>query len=71
MVRDEILYFFGKILLFFKMGRKLLFFERFKNSDFVPILKNSKKISKNIKFHLHAYFIINIMLNGSDRRFGL
>ena len=54
-------------LLFFKIGRKLLFFEWFKNNDFVPILKISKKVSKNLKFYLHEYFSMNIMLNGSDQ----
>ena len=53
------------------MDRKSLFFELSKNNDFVPILDNSKKIKKNIKFNLHGYFSINIMLSGSDRLFGL
>ena len=52
------------------MGRKSLFFERFKNSDFVPILKNSKKILKNIKFGLQVYIHMGNMLNGSDRPLG-
>ena len=68
MHENEILYF---LKFFFKIGTKSLFLNRSKNSDFLPNLKNSKKISKNIKFHFHAYFSINIMLNGSDRQFEL
>ena len=67
MLRDEILQFLQFFLLFFKIGTKSLYLDRSKNSDFVPILKNSKKIAKNIKFHPQAYFSMNIMLNGSDR----
>ena len=52
------------------MGRKSLFFERFKNSDFVPILKNRKKIQKNVKFGLQAHINMENKMNGSDRRFG-
>ena len=58
---------FAIFLLFFKIGTKSLFFERSRYSDFVPILKNSKKFAKIIKFHPQAYFNMNIMLNGSDR----
>ena len=44
-----------------------------KNSDFVPIkiVKNSKKIPKNIKFGLQAHFNMEIMLSGSDWLFEL
>ena len=37
---------FAIFLLFFKIGTKSLFLNRSKNSDFLPILKNSKKIIK-------------------------
>ena len=40
------------------------------NWDFVSIKKNSKQILKNVKFVLQAYFIVIIILSGSDRLFG-
>ena len=42
----------------------------YKNYDFLPIIKNSKKIQKNVKFGLLVYFDIEIKLSGSDRLFG-
>jgi len=39
--------------------------------DFLPILKKVKKIEKNVKFGLQARFNMDIILNGSDRLFGL
>ena len=38
---------------------------------FVPILINSKKIPKNVKFGLQAHFNMEITSNGLDRSFGL
>ena len=55
--------FFGICLLFIKYLTKSLYSDRW---IFVPILINSKKIQKNVKFDLHAHFNISIMLNGSD-----
>ena len=59
--------FFWIFLLFFKIGTKSLFFERSRYSDFVPILKNSKKIQKNVKFGLQAHINMENKMNGSDR----
>ena len=42
----------------------------YKNCDFLPIIKNSKKIIKIIKFSFLAYFDVNIKMSGSDRPFG-
>ena len=42
----------------------------YKNCDFLPIIKNSKKILKIIKFGLLAYFDVKIKMSGSDRPFG-
>ena len=43
-----------------------------KNSDLIPILKNSKKQnSKIINFSLQEHFNVDIMLSGSDHIFGL
>ena len=39
----------------------------FRSSDSLPILKNSKKILKNIKFSLQIHIHMKIMLNDSDR----
>ena len=62
---------FEFFLFFLRWVEKSLFFERSKNNNFVSILKNSKKISKIIKFHHQTYFSINIMLSGSDQHFKL
>ena len=53
-------------LLFIKYFTKLLFLDTYgplKNNRFVKYLINSKKIKKNIKFHLQAHFNISIILN--------
>ena len=74
MLGDQILHYFDFFLLFIKYFTKLLFFSGpglSKNSNFVKYLINSKKIQKNVKFDLQAYFNIEIMLNGLDRLFGL
>ena len=60
--------FFQNFLLFIKMGTKI---QRYKYNDFVKYLKNSKKIQKNVKYDLQAYFNISIMFNGLDRLFEL
>ena len=38
---------------------------------FVPILINSKKIQKNVKFGIQAHINMENKMNGSDRLFGL
>ena len=60
--------FFGIFLLFIKYLTKSLYSDRW---IFVPILINSKKIQKNVKFDLQAHFNISNKLNGLDRLFGL
>ena len=60
--------FFGILLLFIKYLTKSLYSDRW---IFVPILINSKKIQKNVKFDLQAHFNISIKLNGLDRLFEL
>ena len=68
MLADQILYFLETFLLFIKMSTKIQWSEY---TDFVKYLINSKKIPKNVKFGLQAYFIVEITSNGLDRRFGL
>ena len=40
------------------------------NNDFLPIIKNSKKFLKIIKFGLIVYFDIEITLSNFDWKFG-
>ena len=63
---------FKTFLLFLMMGKNHCFVwtRILGSSHLLPITKNSKKILKNIKFVLLAYFDINIKLKGSDRLFG-
>ena len=64
--------FFGIFLLFIKLVWKPLFsmLQKFnKNSGFQTSLINSKKVPKNIKFGLQAYFNINWISNGLDLLF--
>jgi hypothetical protein len=70
---DLILHFFEFFLLFFTVSRIFFFYgsESYKSIDFLPILKKVKKIEKNVKFGLQARFNMDIILNGSDRLFGL
>jgi hypothetical protein len=58
--------FFKKILLFLSYLKINWFsyYESFKKDNFLTILKNSKKIQKNIKFSLRRYIHINIILYG-------
>jgi hypothetical protein len=56
------------------MGTKSLVLdgaEIIRSINFVPHLKNSKKIKKNINFDLQCYFIMKIMFNGLNRPFEL
>ena len=44
---------------------------KFRPLNFVPILINSKKIQKNVKFGLQAHINMENKMNGLDRSFGL
>ena len=73
MLGDQILYFFGNFLLFFRFIENRCFFMVqicLKISDNKS--KNSKKkFQKNVEFGLQAYFNMEIMLSDSDRLFRL
>ena len=62
-------YIFLKFFTIFKRGDKLDGSEKFRLTNFVISLKNSKKFQKNVKFDLQEYFNMEIMFNGSDRSF--
>ena len=68
MLGDQILHFLEFFYYLLRWGEKLV---KFRPLNFVPILINGKKISKNVKFGLQAHFIVEITSNGLDRRFGL
>ena len=44
---------------------------KFRPLNFVPILINSKKNQKNVKFGLQAHINMENKMNGSDRLFEL
>ena len=77
MLRDQILHFFEIFDYFFRIFENPCFLALFyyffiiKIRDFQKSFKNSKKISKNVKFGLQAHFNMEIMLSGLDRLFGL
>ena len=64
----KFLYFFEFFYYLLSILQKIV---KFRHINYVSILINSKKIQKNVKFHLEAHFIVEIMLNGLDRRIGL
>ena len=68
MLGDQILHFLEFFYYLLRWIQKLV---EFRPLNFVPILINSKKIPKNVKFGLQAHFIVDITFNGLDRRFGL
>ena len=73
MLRDQILHFFKFFYYFLRYVQNQYFSENCgpsKISDFVPILKNSKKILKNVKFDLEAHFNVDIMLSSLDLLIG-
>ena len=71
--RPNIIYFLNYLLFIYNFLKSLFFngAELSKNINFIHILINTRKIPKNIKFDLQAYFNMEIILNGSDRLFGL
>ena len=71
MSKDQILYFLEFIYYFFSRYKISVFSRSWtiQKSDIVPT-KNSKQILKIIKFDLQIYFIVIIILSGSDRLFG-
>ena len=64
MLGDQILHFLEFFYYLLRCVQKLV---KFRPLNFVPILINSKKIQKNVKFDLETHFIVEIMLNGLDR----
>ena len=68
MLPGQILHFLKYFYYLLRWVQELI---KFRPINYVPILINSKKIKKNVKFDLEAHFIVEIMLNGLDRRFRL
>ena len=68
MLGDQILHFLNFFYYLLRWVQKLV---KFIPLNFVPILINSKKIPKKVKFGLQAHFIVEITSNGLDRQFGL
>ena len=75
MLGDQILQFLKFFYYFYTIFENPCFLALFyyffiiKNRDFQKSFKNSKKISKNVKFGLQTHFNIEITLNGLDSSF--